>query len=254
MQIDDNVIIDELSKKKVSTWKRLFVFLFDSILIFGTFFALFFTAGSAAIKGIAKNNIAGLNKIYAAECDRRSVPYKESMYGVYQLDKDKYIEMILPTKANYEEAVEDYNNLFYEIDSSIQNYVGYSGYYEGFAGAYYGTLIVSLFVPSLIYLFIIPIITKKGKTIGMIIIKTSLAQDSTNVLCSPGRVAVRFFSAFAIEIALSYVVAQYIGIGFVGLINILLICFTKKKKTIHDFLTKCHVEKDEFTYTPDIEY
>lgn len=249
MNADENLILDELSKKKVTTWQRLASFFIDTVLFIGIYFALFFTVGNIAISNIPKNSIGIINEAYKTECVNREVPYKEGTYGIYEVDKDKYVEKILSNFDSYDSAINHYNDVYYEIDTAIQSYDGYSKAYNKFASTYYTTLLTSALIPALALFFILPACTKKKKTVGMLITKTSLAQDKTNIVCSTGRVATRFFTIYAIEFALGYVVGQLFGLGFVILINIVLICFTKKKKTIHDFFTQCHLEKDEFTYT-----
>jgi len=46
MEVDENVIVDELTKKKVGTWKRLAIFFFDSILMAGACIGLFYSLGT----------------------------------------------------------------------------------------------------------------------------------------------------------------------------------------------------------------
>lgn len=249
MGADENLILDELSKKKVSIWKRIAIFFIDSALLLGTFFGLFYTVGTATIQGIAQGPIAQINEIYKTECNNRKVPYKSGTYGIYTLDREAYIDQIIDKCKDYNEAVEKYEEMYTTIDESIRSYRDYSSAYNGFASTYYGTLIASMLIPSFIYMFLIPVLNKKKKTIAMFITKTSLAKDKTNIICSNLRVLARFFSIFAIEIALIYVIAQYLGFMFVAIGNIILICFTKKRQGLHDLLTQCHVEKDEFTYT-----
>lgn len=249
MNQDENLILDELTKKKVSVWKRFATFFTDLILIVGIFIALFFTVGDLTISNVAKSSIGKINEIYASECVKRDVPYKEGTYGIYEVDKDKYIAKIIGTSASYEDAMEKYNNMYYEIDTAIQSGEGYSDAYIKFSATYYVSFLVSAFIPTFVFLFLIPVLNKGRKTIGMLITKTSLAQDKTNVICSGGRVGVRCLSIYAIEFALPYAIGQLLGLGFVIIINILTISLTKKRKGIHDFLTQCHVEKQEFTYT-----
>lgn len=250
--MDELVLQDEIDKKKVSTWKRLGIFFMDTILVAALFVCLFFSLGYMTITNVAKPNVQTINGFYAEECSLRSVPYKESTFGLYEVDKEAYIYQVLPTVPTYEAAMEKCNNIYYEIDRAIQSHPGYSDAYVSFSATYYVTLLVSAFIPSFALLFLVPVLNKNRKTIGMFITKTSLAQDGTNILCSGARCGVRFLTIYAIEFAIGYVIGQIIGLGFVVLLNMLTICLTKKNKAVHDFFTQTHLELDEFTYTdPD---
>jgi len=220
-------------------------------MILVVFLLLFYLLGTICIKSIAKNSINGINEIYEQECIKQDVPYKSSLYGIYQLDKDKYLEELLNKNPDmsFEQAMETYNNLYYDIDSKIQSYNNYDDNYQFFTATYYITLLVSLFVSSFLFLLLIPLTNRNNKTLTMMLLKASLVDDKTNILCKNTKVATRFFTIYAIELAMAYAIVQVIGCIFLMIINIILISITKKKKTIHDFITQCHIEKDEFTYT-----
>ena len=246
----ENVIIDELTKKKLSTWKRIASFLLDSVMMAIVILGLFYTVGTYAITYYGCDAIGTIDTIYAEECAKQNVHYKVSNYGIYQLDKDSYLTQYTQDGTHtFDEAMEAYNNLYYEIDTAIQSYPNYSTAYQKFTTAYYLSLIVCFFIASFIFLFLIPILHKKHKTIGMMIIKASLVDDKTNIITSNVKVFLRWFTIFSIEICIVYAIAQVLGILFLMIINIILISFSKKKKTLHDFATDTHLEKDEYSYT-----
>jgi len=248
----ENVIIDEITKKKLSTWKRIFIFFLDSLMIAGLFIILFYLIGDIVIRSVAKSDIEGINNIYEQECLSQDVPFHEGLYGVYELDKDAYVEILYNDPENtktFDEIMEIYNNKYYEIDTNIQSYTGYSDYYQGFTATYYIVLLSSLFISSFVFLLLIPLTNRKNKTITMFITHTSLVNDKTNVIANNYQVLGRFFCIYAIEIALGYAVVGIIGLLFVILINIFIISISKKKKSIHDFMLQVHVEKDEYSYT-----
>lgn len=246
----ENVIIDELTKKKLSTWKRIASFLLDSLVLTIVILGLFYTLGTVAITYYACDAIGTIDTIYAEECAKEHVDYKVSHYGIYQLDKDAYLTQYTQDDSHtFDEAMEAYNNLYYEIDTNIQCYPNYSSAYQTFTTAYYLSLIVCFFIASFIFLFLIPLLNKKHKTLSMMLIKASLVDDKTNIITSNIKVFLRWFTIFSIEICIVYAVAQVIGILFLMIINIILISFSKKKKTLHDFATGTHLEKDEYSYT-----
>ena len=81
------------NKTNVSIYKRLLIFILDTLTTFIFYIFLFLSIGNLCIKAIEKDNINTLNNIYITECNSLDLPYeKDNQYGLIQIDFNTYMD------------------------------------------------------------------------------------------------------------------------------------------------------------------
>ena len=244
----DNPSVFENSTQKYSIWKRLFIYLIDGITTLGLAVGLFFSLGNITIPAIAKNEITSLNNMFEQICVEQDVPYKKSSYGLYRIDGDKYIEILIESEGLSEkDATNKYIEKINELDDLLSQQEGYDKAFDKFYAIYVINLIGCMCISSLIFQLIIPLTNKRHKTLGMLACNANLV-DRDNIVASNLKVALRFLIIQLVELILVYMLFKWLGIVFEVLITLVLISFSRKRLALHDALLGLHIDEQERSY------
>ena len=90
-------------------------------------------------------------------------------------------------------------------------------------------MLVALTISVLVFLFIIPICTKKHQTLGMMMMKTAVVSRATGFRCSKVQLLVRFLILYLFEAILSI-----FTVGIPVLVSFTMMVFGKENTSIHD--------------------
>ncbi len=105
------------------------------------------------------------------------------------------------------------------------------------------TIIVIITFTSLIFYFIIPLLTKNNSTLAQLMFKIGLAKRITNSKPKWYFILIRFIILYIISFLapfLVYLKFSYFSIVIVGL-NLLLMCITKERNGFHDIVSKTYL-------------
>lgn len=227
-------------KEKFSIWKRMLIFLIDGIMVVGVVIALFLTVCYKSISYFAKNEVNNLNGMYQTLCEQKGVPYKSGSYGIYRVDNEKYIEILINDGFKEEEAVKKSYEMVDTLDDLMTKEDNYATNFNKFYSIYLLHLTTTIVITTLIFQFIVPISNKKHRTIGMMIFK-AVPVDKENIIIKNTTLLLRFLIILVVELLLAYLVANWMAILFVALGSFVLISFTNKRLSIHDAILKIHL-------------
>ena len=234
----------------ISSWKRIGIFIIDSLVSFIVYVLLLFTVGNLIIKNVAKEDINLANQEYLTICQNNNLPVvKDSQYGLYQIDfdllMDEYVQSGLTAEKAYEKYIETDNT----IQSLLKENEAYVNSYSSFYFTYLFSSIITMLVSLFVFQFIIPLLNKKHQTIGMKIFKGSIVNKKDGTVISSIQVLLRFGLIFITEYLLVYMLLDWFGLIFLILVTLFLISMSKSKFTIHDLILKTKINKEEYTYT-----
>ena len=234
----------------ISSWKRIGIFIIDSLVSFIVYVLLLFTIGNLIIKNVAKEDINLANQEYLTICQNNNLPVvKDSQYGLYQIDfdllMDEYVQSGLTSEKAYEKYIETDNN----IQSLLKENEAYVNSYSSFYFTYLFSSIITMLVSLFVFQFIIPLLNKKHQTIGMKIFKGAIVNKKDGTIISSIQVLLRFGLIFITEYLLVYMLLDWFGLIFLILVTLFLISMSKSKFTIHDLILKTKINKEEYTYT-----
>lgn len=234
----------------ISSWKRIGIFIIDSLISFIVYVLLLFTIGNLIIKNVAKEDINLANQEYLTICQNNNLPVvKDSQYGLYQIDfdllMDEYVQSGLTSEKAYEKYIETDNN----IQSLLKENEAYVNSYSSFYFTYLFSSIITMLVSLFVFQFIIPLLNKKHQTIGMKIFKGAITNKKDGTIISSIQVLLRFGLIFITEYLLVYMLLDWFGLIFLILVTLFLISMSKSKFTIHDLILKTKINKEEYTYT-----
>lgn len=234
----------------ISSWKRIGIFIIDSLVSFIVYVLLLFTIGNLIIKNVAKEDINLANQEYLTICQNNNLPVvKDSQYGLYQIDfdllMDEYVQSGLTAEKAYEKYIETDNN----IQSLLKENEAYVNSYSSFYFTYLFSSIITMLISLFVFQFIIPLLNKKHQTIGMKIFKGAIVNKKDGTTISSIQVLLRFGLIFITEYLLVYMLLDWFGLIFLILVTLFLISMSKSKFTIHDLILKTKINKEEYTYT-----
>ena len=239
---------------KYSIWKRISIFLIDGLMSLISFLLLFFALGTFTIEKIATNNIKEMNQYSTAIYIREDLPFEKNWpFYIAELDYDKFIDHEVSKNITVEDANSHYNETIAKIEKELNEIPEYKDAYNKFYLTYITTVLISVSIPLFIFQLVIPITNKKHQTLSMMIFKATVVDSSTSTYISNVKVLLRFFILYTLEFLLIYILINWIGIIFVGLVTFCVISFTNNRSTIHDLITKTKVQDLEYCYQPEIE-
>ena len=238
------------NKTNVSIYKRLMIFILDTLTTFIFYIFLFLSIGNLCIKAIEKDNINTLNNIYITECNYLDLPYeKDNQYGLIQIDFNTYMDNKVNEGYSSEEAYSSYNEMDNKLLENLSKNNEYVDSYNKFYVTYNLVSILSMFVSLFIFHLLIPLFNKKHNTLGMKLFKTTLVTSKDSIIISNKQVLLRFFTLFITEYTLVYLLVNWMGLIFIVLASIFSISITKRKSSLHDLILKTEVKYLDYAYT-----
>lgn len=234
----------------ISSWKRIGIFIIDSLVSFIVYVLLLFTIGNLIIKNVAKEDINLANQEYLTICQNNNLPVvKDSQYGLYQIDFDLLMDEYVQSGLTAEKAYEKYVEMDNTIQSLLKENETYTKAYSSFYFSYLFTSIITMMISLFVFQFIIPLFNKKHQTLGMKIFKGAIVNKKDGTIISSIQVLLRFGLIFITEYLLVYMLLDWFGLIFLILVTLFLISMSKSKFTIHDLILKTKINKEEYTYT-----
>ena len=170
--------------------------------------------------------------------------YVESSEGTFEYENKKYVLVTEIESISKEEATQRKTALYQDIE-----------YREAYSKRSVGQVIIvttGIVVSLTIFEFIVPLILKHGRTVGMRFFDIGYVTEE-GIEVNVRTLFVRFlFGKLVVGALIPYsglmlsilMPTYYTFVGLVALIgvpvlNILLLCITPEKRGIHDFLAKC---------------
>jgi len=246
--------VEENFEKGISAWKRILIFIIDGCLALIIFLALLYTAGNASVKAINHNEINTINLVYEEVCKEKSIPYKvESVYGFYQIDQNSIINQKVEEGLDVEKAYSYYEEVNTWVNKEIQGYDEYIQAYKRFYSSYIVCNVVCMLIPLFVFELIIPLLTRKHQTIGMMCFSLGIVYKKDNISVKNYTVLFRFLFIFFVEYLIPYILLKLIGLVFVILLTFLSISFTKSKATFHDGILKLKLASRDKIFTNDVD-
>ena len=240
----------DIKIKKISSFKRIAIFIIDATISFMVFIILFLSIGNISIIEIEKENIKSLNEIYIKECLNMNIPYtNDNQYGLVEIDFSSFMDQKINEGHTYEDAYSMYNETDSLILNNLENNTTYVASYNSFYVTYNLTTIIMMFISLFIFQLLIPILNKKPQTLGMKIFKTTIVDSKNNIIISNKQTLLRFFTIFVSEFVLVYILVNCLGLIFVILASFFSISLTKRKSSLHDLILKTDVTYLEYSYT-----
>ena len=237
-------------KKKVSSMKRIFIFLIDALSAFILFLSLFLTVGNLTIKEIEKDNISNMNIIFKEICDNENLPYSNNnQYNLYELDYETYMDKLINEGNTSDKAYELYLESENKLNEKLSLNTDYVNYYNSFYITYKLASIISMFISLFLLQFLIPLLSKKNSTLSMKLFKTTIVNSKDSVIISKNQILLRFFIIFITEYICVFLLVEWIGLIFVILTSFFSISISKRKATIHDLVMKTQLNYIEYSYT-----
>ena len=238
--------------KKIRVGRRILTELVDFSLVVGVYCLLFYLVGNFVIPSIAQNSITNINEIFQEKSESRGygelTKPSSSNYGFVDLDEVLFTTYYQDKNpgASDEECFQKYIETRESIYKAVIEDDNYTSNMAGFNLTYISTYAVSLFIPILIFQLVIPLFNKNGRTIGMIITKTSMVNLMNNERPPKYKLLIRFFVIFLIEFLLvKYVFSDFIFL-ILPLIYLATLFPTKSRLVSHDFLSATKIIESKY--------
>ncbi len=166
--------------------------------------------------GVLKSNLYDENGNLTKEANESLLSFYRDAYGAAQ---DK-----LMSRPYYKEAQATLNKGYIIVES------------------------IALYVPFLIFYFIIPITNVPGQTLGKKFMKLAVAENSTGVAQEKWKVSLRtvpFLITSLIAVILNDLIISLTTIILVLLVSSALMVFTKKRRCLHDYIASSVVIRED---------
>ena len=111
---------------------------------------------------------------------------------------------------------------------------------------------LSVFVPELVFIFVVPICNKRRASVGQLIAGERLIRSRMNEPAGVLNLLGRLFFIFIIETVVPYLIVGMVGTLALPMILFALMLANKDHRMIHDYISLTRII-DNKTYVPDIE-
>lgn len=191
-----------------------------------------------------------MNDNFLIACSSLDYPYKsESQYGLLQLDKDYFIEEALKAGEAAEKGYAKYEEALGSINSLLNENSSYTKASNKFYSIYIATSVSCMSVSLIVFQLIIPLLMKKGQTLTMKLFKLAPVTKQDGTTPSKSLLTLRFFVIYLMEYLSVFLLINIIGLIFVALITFVLICFSPKRSTLHDLITRTELVNEKDVYS-----
>lgn len=235
---------------KTSLLKRLVVYYIDFVIIFLTYFLLFFFACKPIITNTSKTYVDKINECYIEACNNLNQGEYQGYlmvdttnnYGIQDLSKDEYSKTQKELNINIteEELEEKYTEAISKVEEKVSTMPVFLTNYNNFQRNYYLIVLLDLILVCFIYVLLIPLLNKDNKTIAMFIFKLAYVniKDENHIM------KYKILLRFLLEVLIDFVSIMILGEFFVLLpllLSTILILATKNRLSIIDGITQSKI-------------
>lgn len=157
--------------------------------------------------------------------------HKEEYIGVlfYLNEDNKYVLIDGADIETYKKfLVDEFKSAYYNVLCNDPEYKKLRNETSSYINS---TLTSSVVVPCILYLYFIPLILKKGQTIGKKIMRIEIINIATQENIKEGFFTLRTLVLFV----------EFLSVGILAMVSLVICIFTKKGYTLHDFLVQSMV-------------
>lgn len=250
---------------KVKIYKRFLSFLIDFILCFGVYFLLYFFATKLIISNVSVSAVTNINDGYEKACvylnEEQGNNYYQMIdsknnFGIKNFDRDNFIYYLDQTTPNLTESEKDekYSKAIETLETKAKEYDSYKEGYKEFNRNYYLGVFVTLFIPNIVFYFLIPLFNKNERTIGMFIFKLNRVNIKNDDIANKYKVLLNFFVEYIVDGLLMIILLGELGIFIPFVLSIILLLATKSRLTIGDALSISKVIEEDHMFDSSLDF
>lgn len=232
-----------ISLQKANFWKRISAFLCDIILV--SILAVGFATLMSAIFGYTKHfdQLESYQLQYTEQYGIKTIISNEEYENLPQEEKDKYI-----SNDAYEQLPQEEKDKYTAADEAFSKDKNVIKTIHKLFYLTFAIVSVSLFFSYLIIYFIIPLFFKNGQTLGKKVFGLAVMRSNCVKVSNPVLFVRAILGQYTIEAmvpALLIIMILFGVLGFAGtltlillaILEIVVICITKTRSSIHDLLS-----------------